>query len=411
MGNVIQLKPRSNKATIHRVKLSASVVKVAEYDGKGKATYYRCTQITGFDLVCFPTQKTYSLRYLSPTTRRQREMKIGVAGDLTFSQAEKAARKARADIAQGIDPQAKKDRAKAAAESDTFKAIFERWIDEYAKQHRKSWKTDESRLLRPGAPAAKLHKLRFGQIDRDELEDILTALHADMSKTTPVEANRVLTLINTVLNEAARRKWIPRYFRAVSADIRRNPEQPREDYLRAEELERFADAVGALPLKWRCAIWFTVLTGARSKSEVLKLKRSDVFDETFRFRDVKTGGNHELPITSGLRIILSLSPGDGEYVFFGKDFRRPFERIRAAGFADHITPHALRHTFRTHAIGSLGVSLELVDRISNHSSVSGAGTGYVHLNTDHIREPMERYQAWVLDKAGIEDFEAYLRGE
>ncbi len=409
MGNVIALRPKPNKATIHHVKLSASVVRSAEFDGKGKGTIYRCSHIPGFDLACYASKKTYSLRYLSPTTRKQRELKIGTAGDLTFSQAEKAARKARADVALGIDPQTKKDQVKAAAESDTLKAIAERWIEEYAKQHRKSWKTDESRLLRDGAPAAKLHKLRLGQIERDDFEDAVAALHVEMSKTTPVEANRVLTLLNTVLNEAARRKWIPRHFRGISADIRRNDEKAREDYLRAEEIQKFADAVGALPLKWRCAIWFAFLTGARSKSEVLKLKRADVLSESFRFRDVKTGGDHELPITSGLQTILKLAPPHGADVFFGKDFRRPFEKVRAAGFADHITPHALRHTFRTHAVGSLGMSLELVDRISNHSSVSGAGSGYVHLNADHVREPMERYQAWVFEKAGIDDFAAYLR--
>lgn len=410
MGNVIQLQPKCNKATIHHVKLSASVVKQAEYDGKGKGTYYRCTQITGFDLVCFVSQKTYTLRYFSPTTRRQRELKIGTTGDLTFSQAEKAARKARADIAMGIDPQSNKDRAKAAAETDNFKSIAERWIQEYAMQHRKSWKTDERRLLRPGGPVTKLHKLKFGQIDRDELEDRLTALHAEMSKTAPVEANRVLTLINTVLNEAVRRKWIPKSFRAISADIRRNPEQPRRDYLRAEELEKFAAVVRTLPLKHRCSIWFAFLTGARSRSEVLKLKRADVLTESFRFRDVKTGGNHELPITTGIRTILQACPDEGEDVFRGKDFRGAFAKIQAAGFADHITPHTLRHTFRTHTIGSLGMSLEVVDRISNHSSVTGAGSGYVHLNTEHVRAPMERYQTWVFEKAGISDFEEYLRG-
>lgn len=85
---------RTKKPTIHRVWFSASVVKVAMFDGHGKCRIYRCTSITGFDLVCYASKKTYVLRYLSPTPRKQLDLKIRSVSDLTFSQAEKAARKA-----------------------------------------------------------------------------------------------------------------------------------------------------------------------------------------------------------------------------------------------------------------------------------------------------------------------------
>lgn len=408
MAEVIPLKRRQTREA---AKLTKPLVDRATYDpDDGKFSVFRDTEVHGFDLRVLPSCKTFVFRYKSPVDRRQRVFKLGRYPDITVTEARKLAEGARADVTRGIDPQDAKDRAKERASAIDFQTVAQRWLDEYASKHRKSWLEDKRRLFGESSHVRPLLRLKLRDSGREEFIDQLQCVHGNAS-TTPVEANRVVELVNALMNEAVRQRWVPVVYRNLAADIRKNTERAREDYLRATEFAKFARAVAGLKQAHRCAIWLMVLTGARSKSEVLCLAKSDVHHEAgvFVFRNTKNGTDHELPISNGIRLCLEHAPSaKGPQVFTVKDLRRAFQVISAAGFVGHITPHALRHTFRTHARASLNLPLEVVDAITNHVSNYGAGARYVHANTVAIRDALEQFEQWAFAQAGIEDFAAYL---
>ncbi|QED28252.1 integrase family protein [Microvenator marinus] len=407
MGEVVKLKTGKPEKQTYR--LNKSFVDKAEKLPKDRDfTAYFDDLIPGFHLRVLTSCKTFSYWYRSPIDRRARVMKLGRHGDITATEARKKAEKARGAVLDGRDPQEQKDRAKMR--SKTFADIADQWLEEYAEPSRKTWKEDKRRLSSPYLK--RLQKFQFHEHNREKLQDLLALAHKSASESTPVEANRIVELVNQMLNTACRYRWISSVYRNIAADIQKNTEKGREDYLRATEFAKFADVVGTLPRKHRCSIWFLVLTGCRSKSEALALLKADVHLEAgvFKFRDTKNATDHELPISTGIKTIFEMMPEHrGDTVFMGKELRRPFETIREAGFIDHMTPHALRHTLRSHARSTLNINLEAVDSITNHKSNYGAGARYVHTDPERVLEALEKYQAWVFDKAGIVDFGAYLK--
>lgn len=79
-----------------------------------KRTDYWDTVTTGFVLeVRAGGSKTYALRYIDEHGK-QRQHKIGGYGEITFAEAQKAAKRVRSQVVLGGDPAAKKAEKKAA---------------------------------------------------------------------------------------------------------------------------------------------------------------------------------------------------------------------------------------------------------------------------------------------------------
>ncbi len=60
------------------------------------------------------------------------------------------------------------------------------------------------------------------------------------------------------------------------------------------------------------------------------------------------------------------------------------KHARAAGLADRVTPHVLRHSFATHLLLG-GADLRVVQELLGHSSVATTQI-YTHLDRDYVRE-------------------------
>jgi hypothetical protein len=80
----------------------------------------------------------------------------------------------------------------------TFEKLFERCIEGWAKLHKRTWREDQAKYDPYLTPLAGQ---RISQIGTRHIEEI----HARISKTKSVTANRVLPLVSSVFGRAG--KW------------------------------------------------------------------------------------------------------------------------------------------------------------------------------------------------------------
>jgi len=381
-------------------KLTKTTVERFNYDSSDSGySALRDTEIPGFEVRAYPNEKTWSFRYRSPKSGKQRVMKIGPCREITAHQARQIATKARGLVLAGEDPQDTRDEVRAARKAARFGDVAQRWVDEYAKVKRKTWETDVMRLF-PQDKGAAVYKLHLTAVtDRDALVDALRELHRALADT-PVAANRLIATINAIANHATKERWVSG-LRNLAEDVDRYPENHREDFLRPGEFGKFLGALDSISRNqehWRTLIMFLMYTGARY-SEGVGLRKDDVFHDAgvFVFRATKNGTDHELPLTPTLSALIDAAPPwDGETVWKPMESRKAFAQIRKShAFVSFISPHALRHTLRTTMLVELHIGLDIVDAVTNHKSDYGAGSRYVHVSKAAVSDAIERYVAWI----------------
>jgi hypothetical protein len=98
---------------------------------------------------------TWSLRYRPRNGGGKQRITLGPADTLGLADARDRAARLRLEVANGGDPQ--RDRRRGGL---TFDTVAQRYLDEYAKPYKASWKFDEIRLKRPraawvGAPSPR----------------------------------------------------------------------------------------------------------------------------------------------------------------------------------------------------------------------------------------------------------------
>ena len=101
--------------------------------------------------------KTYYLRYFDQSGR-QRQVKIGCFGDITFDQARKAAKRLRSEVVLGGSPLAAKQEKKAIP---TYATLAEQHVA-HAKTYQRSWWSVEGIIRKHLVP-------RWGRMRLDEI--------------------------------------------------------------------------------------------------------------------------------------------------------------------------------------------------------------------------------------------------
>ena len=251
----------------------------------------------------------------------------------------------------------------------------------------------------------------------------IDALHAEVSATRPVRANRMIEVVRKAFNLALRWGW-----RAdnPATGVHRNPEEKRARYLSADEILRLSEALAAHPEKTSAnAIRLLMLTGAR-RSEVLGA-RWDTFDLEAGVwvkpsAHTKQRKEHRVPLSAAsVALIKEMKPdASGPYVFPGvdgkplTDIKRTWLSVcRRAGLAEE-TPkrtrggnvilskddkplmnwratariHDLRHTYAS-ILASEGSSLPIIGALLGHTQPQTTAR-YAHLLDDPLRAATER---------------------
>jgi integrase len=142
----------------------------------------------------------------------------------------------------------------------------------------------------------------------------------------------------------------------------------------------------------------------------LRWEHVDLDERTLRIPDTKNRQPLTLPLPDYLAQLLSARREfvDGPYVFPGTgeaghlvEPRPQMRRVtKVSGVS--FTLHDLRRTFITIA-ESLDIPVYAIKRLVNHSLDHDVTAGYVVMDIERLREPMQRIADFILGQAGYRD--------
>ncbi|MGO9392168.1 tyrosine-type recombinase/integrase [Rhodoblastus sp.] len=370
--------------------------------------------LAGFGVGAFPTgKKIYVAQFRKDG--RSRRVSLGEHGRLTPDEARSQAKTILGQVEQGADPVDERRKARAVR---TFREVSDDFIKLHVEPKRKGGtKIDYEALLRnfinPAIGSTRIVDLRRVEVAR---------LHAKLADK-PYSANRVLALISSVWNWAAKRDEVE--FAANPAKgIERNKERKRDRFLTSEEFSRLGDALRdaeTVGLAWAIdetnpkakhvpkenqrtiidphaagAIRLLILTGARLR-EILDAKWENVDLERgiIHLPDSKTGAKPIYLSAAAQRVLTDLPHiKDNPYVIPGEkngapraDLKKPWAAVTRAAGLEGVRIHDLRHSFASFGAGA-SLGLPIIGKLLGHSQASTTHR-YAHLDADPMHRAVE----------------------
>lgn len=325
----------------------------------------------------------------------KKSCKLGEFPALLVDDARKLALEMRAKIDRGINPLEDRERVKG---SPTVAEFARNDYLPYAKQTKRSYRDDESRLRNRILP-------RIGHIKLVELQTrTVQQLHADTKNShCPATANRILSIISRMYNLAIQWNMATRN---PAAGIKKFTEDNiRQRFLTVPEIQRIfhaAETMEDLNKVATAAIRFLLLSGTRLNEALhAKWEHIDLEAQTWYLPHTKAGRSRYVQLSStAIDLLKSLPRKPGNpYVFPGQkpgqhlvDLRKPFARLlAAAGIHEHIQIHQTRHTHAS-LLANSGVSLSVIQRVLGQHSPTMA-LRYSHLQNTTLRNASETVAA------------------
>ena len=360
-------------------------------DARAAMAEYSDTEVVGLKLAVSKTGRKYFWhRYRF--RGRKRMIKLGEYPSVGVAQARQMVHDNKNMLGRDLDPADERSKKHAIPTLSEF--ATEEYLP-YAKQHKRSWQDDESKLrLEIG--------LMLGDVQLTAIttRDVMQVHAAVKKRATAATANRYLILLTRIFNLEIQWGYLERN---PSKGIKKYKESgPRQRFLSGDELASFLAALDAEAGKSTSdALKLLLLTGLRSKSELFSLPWSEVDLErgTVRLLHTKNGNIRTVALNSTaldlLRRIKSESAPTCKWVFPARsgsghlvDIRKPLRRaMQRAGLQD-LRPHDLRRSFGSLAVNA-GVDIYQVKDLLGHSSVAVTQKVYAHLLQGTLRDASE----------------------
>jgi integrase len=371
-------------------RLTKRSVEAAKAEGEGWS-WVGDDEVPGFGVrVHASGTKTFHLRYRTQGGR-QRMLKLGRFGELTVQKARDLARKEKSRVLEGGDP--KQERQREATGIRTVGRLMDRWVEEYAKAHRKGWEEDKRRVDARIRPA-------LGRVALTDLStDRLTSWHRKIGGGSPVEANRCIETLRAAWRWADRQGLLPDGVQDPTGRVKRFREKGRDRWLRREELERLIEATDQEAGPYvRAAVRLLLMTGLR-KNELLSARWTNVDLERgeILLPETKSGAAQTRLLPSPAVQILRELPRyqRNPYVFPSPvkrgahrlDFKAQWSRIRERADLDDVTLHDLRRTAGSFMAQS-GVPLQVIQHVLGHSH-PGVTKLYARIASENERDALE----------------------
>jgi integrase len=263
----------------------------------GKRVYYRDEEGRSLQLqVTAAGSKTFQV-YRWVRGRPER-FTIGKFPDMTIELARREADRINGKLADHERPE---NLRRSKRGEWTLEALLSDFLT-HKRNRRGAPLTDATKRGYQGIFKSYLSRLAVRKVSDVTREDV-EALHRRIGKEAPYAANRLLALLSSLFNYAARQGVLKGGNPAAGID--RFPEDARERFVGPEELPYFFQALGHEVSDYRDVFLLALLTGAR-RSNVLAMQWGELNLERAEWRIPKTkhGGAHTVPLTAEAREIL-----------------------------------------------------------------------------------------------------------
>lgn len=343
--------------------------------------------------------RTFLLRY-----RQDGTLKRATLSATTLAAARKEWETKRDDVKRGEDPVAVVKAARAGKQlkrqeeraAPTVETLGHEYIKRYAKQKKKSWRSDE--LMLEAAVFSEWGKIKARDLKR---RDVI-ALIDSIAERTPVRANRVLAVIRKMFNWAVERDILEH---SPCAGVKPpGAEQSRERVLTSAELKAFWNGLpeSDLDLFDQAALKLQLLTGARI-GEVVGASWSefDLKEGQWLIPGKRSKNKREslVPLSPTALAVLAELPHESEFVF-PRNSQTQHTRIDVithnlrqalpAFGTERFTSHDLRRTAATR-LAELGTPRVVIGAVLNHVDRSVGG---IYDRHNYANEKRAALEAW-----------------
>jgi integrase len=313
-------------------------------------------------------------------------------GRIYLADARRLVQRLRVQVSEGKDPVAERQ---AERNAGTFGELAERYREDYAKRHNKSWRQADALVRRYLLP--KWAKLEAKAINRSDVRMAIGRIAA------PVLANQVLAAASAIFSWAVKQEVI-----AVNPchGVERHETTSRERVLSDSELPRFWAAFDCAGTAGT-ALKLILLTGQRP-GEVGHMRAEHIVDgwwempgkPTEGWPGTKNGQSHRVWLPGPVQALLSrleLLVGNKSKSLAASKQLAPVMRAicNELGIADKVTPHDLRRTHGT-KITALGFGRDAMNRIQNHREGGIASVYDRHQYAEENKRIMEAVAAEII---------------
>lgn len=381
----------------------------------GKRFVYYDEEVQGLQLrVSAAGVKTFSV--VRKIAGRGVRVTLGSYPAMTIDQARRRARMHIGEMVEGINPNARKraHRARGATLKQALEdylaarsALKERTREDYRAVFRRSFASWADKPLTHITP------------------EMVATRHRQLGERSRAQANYAMRLLRALINFA----------RAEYRDEQDHPfltENPvsrishtrrwyrierRTSILRPHQLKAWMDAVMALRKEnpneqaelARDYLLLVLFTGLRrEEASRLAWANVDLVGRLINIPDTKNGTTHVLPLSDFLVALLAYRKeqatapfvfgGTGKHGYLVNPFKQIVRVRKASGI--QFTLHDLRRTFITTA-ERLDISAYTVKHLANHRIGGDVTAGYVVMDVERLREPMQRITDALLSAAGL----------
>jgi integrase len=298
---------------------------------------------------------------------RPRWLTLGAADAIGLSDARRLAAKAMLAVAEGKDVAAEK-RAERGAGS--FAELAERYVEQYAKRHNKSWQQAANLVRRHAIP--KWGKLQASSITRGDIKAMMSRIEA------PILANQVLAAVSAIFSWGVKEEIVTTNPCKL---VERNPTRSRERVLSESELPLFWKAFDDLDPARGTALKAILLLGQRP-GEITYMRREHIIDGWWEmpgqpvagiWPGTKNGESHRVWLPKAAQALLAerLDGNGPGYVLAGPrgspvhNLDGCMREVCTKLGVERATPHDLRRTHGS-TITALGFGRDAMNRIQNH---------------------------------------------
>ena len=352
-----------------------------------KRTFVYDTIEVGLSLQITPSGAK-SFYYRGVVLGKQIRVKLGEPSYMSVDDARQAARKAKINMKEGINPI--EERKKITGES-SLEQLYTRFMDE-KEQHIRPITMEYYKDLWKRYLSTLANK-KISQITPDELKILHKRLTLNNGKRC---ANQTIVLLRTIYNHFIKQN-IYQGFNPGNA-VQLNKQIARTRHLSGNELESFRDAINetedSIPKFAIMMLWFT---GARRRN-VFSMKWEDIKleEKLWTIPETKTQNDANVVLVNAAIDILNQLKDmkSNEYVFFATTsksghiggVRKTWEGILKRAKITNFHLHDLRHTFATSLLAN-GADAFMVKKALTHKSLQSTQI-YVNLEVDDLREKL-----------------------